>query len=318
MLPLEYSAVYVALHRAFLFLFNARLLKVSTTVFYLTPTNLLLMSFQMTTRPGYTGALTATIAERIEVMGAAIHMPDLKSKFPHLSADVTTWRVSREAENLAAFIDHTVLKANAQVADVETLCEEAKKYQFKAVCVNGYYVEKCKGLLAGTNIGLACVVGFPLGQMTSAMKAAEAADAISHGATEIDMVMNVGAMKDKNYQAVYEDIKAVKTACGPQVVLKVIFETCLLTEEQILDASILSVAAGAEYVKTSTGFSTGGATPEAIDIMLAVVGKSAKVKASGGVRDRDASQQYVSIGVERIGTSSGIAIVTGGAGGSGY
>lgn len=277
--------------------------------------------FQMTTRPGYTGALNATIMERIAVMSKAIGNDKLLEKFPHLSVTDGSWRKpvgKLSAADLGSFIDHTVLKANATKEDIKKLCDEAKAHNFKAVCVNGYYVAQAKQHLAGTKIGLASVVGFPLGQMTTASKASEAAEAVKLGANEIDMVMNVGAMKDKDYKAVFEDIKQVRAACGSTAILKVIFETCLLTPEEIIDAAILSVAAGAEYVKTSTGFSTGGATPEAIDAMLAVVGNAALVKASGGVRDLSAASQYVSVGVMRIGTSSGIAIVSGSAGTTGY
>eukprot|EP00796_Vickermania_ingenoplastis_P010855 gene10855-7521_t len=276
--------------------------------------------FKMTERPGYTGMLNKKIEDRVGVMAEAIGDSELHKKFPHLSAK-DSWRKpcrTLSAAQLADYIDHTVLKANATKAEIETLCEEAKQHHFKAVCVNGFYVPLVSKLLQGTAVRIACVVGFPLGQMTSGMKAAEAAQAVKDGAHEIDMVLNVGAMKDRDYQTVFDDIQRVKTACGPSVTLKVIFETCLLDEEQIIDASILSVAAGAEFVKTSTGFSTGGATPEAIDCMLAAVGNAASVKASGGVRDLNAASQYVAVGVDRIGTSSGVAIVTGGSGTTGY
>lgn len=277
--------------------------------------------FKMTERPGYTGALNDKIKERVSAMGAAIGVPDLLKKFPHLEVKDGSWRKpvgNLSAPKLGAYIDHTVLKANATKADVEKVCEEAKKHHFKAVCVNGYYVALAKKLVSGSGVRVASVVGFPLGQMTTASKAAEAAEAVRLGADEIDMVMNVGAMKDKDYKAVFEDIKALKAACDATALLKVIFETCLLSDEEIIDAAVLSVAAGADFVKTSTGFSTGGATPEAIDMMLAVVGNAALVKASGGVRDLSASTQYVSVGVQRIGTSSGVAIVSGGAGTSHY
>lgn len=283
--------------------------------------NVSMTDFNMKNRDGYKGLLNKKIEERCAVLSIAIGEPHLQQKFPHLSQSVTSWKKEVgpiTGPGLAEYIDHTVLKANATKEDITKLCEEAKKHNFKAVCVNGYYVSLCKQLLESTSILIACVVGFPLGQMTSYSKAAEAAEAIKLGATEIDMVMNVGAMKEKNYKGVYDDIKAVKEACGAKALLKVIFETCLLTEEEIIDASILSIAAGAEFIKTSTGFSTRGATPEAIDIMLAVAGNMASVKASGGVRDPSSAQQYVMAGVKRIGTSSGIAIVAGGASSSGY
>lgn len=277
--------------------------------------------FSMKNRDGYNGALNTKIQERCAVLSSAIQMPDLLHKFPHLSQPLSSWKKevgSITGSSLAEYIDHTVLKASTTTEDITKLCEEAKQHHFKAVCVNGYYVPLVKQLLVNTPVLVACVVGFPLGQMTSFSKAAEAAEAIKLGANEIDMVMNVGAIKEKNYLAVYEDIKEVKNACGSKALLKVIFETCLLSDEEIIDASVLSIAAGAEFIKTSTGFSTGGATPEAIDIMLAVAGNVASVKASGGVRDPSSAQQYVAAGVKRIGTSSGVAIVTGGSGSSGY
>lgn len=270
--------------------------------------------FHMMDREGYKGALNKKIKERIAVVSEAIQEPNLIQKFPHLSQPVSSWK--KEVGKitgvaLGAYLDHTVLKANATKEDIVKLCVEAKQHNFKAVCVNGYYASLAKQLLENTPVLTACVVGFPLGQMTSHSKASEAAEVLKFGVNEIDMVMNVGAMKDNDYKAVYNDIKVVKEACGTKTILKVILETCLLTQEEIIDASILSVAAGAEFVKTSTGFSTGGATPEAIDTMLAVVGNAASVKASGGVKDNSTAVQYVSAGVKRIGTSSSIGIVAG-------
>lgn len=271
-------------------------------------------NFHMMDREGYKGALNKKIEERITVISAAIHEPNLIQKFPHLSQPVSAWR--KDVGNVSGamlrnYLDHTILKANATKEDIVKLCDEAKENSFKAVCVNGYYASLAKKLLEKTSVLTACVVGFPLGQMTSHSKAAEAAELIQLGVNEIDMVMNVGALKDNDYKAVYDDIKAVKDACSSKAILKVILETCLLNRDEIIDASILSVAAGAEFVKTSTGFSTGGATPEAIDTMLAVVGNTASVKASGGVKDNSTAAQYISVGVKRIGTSSGIAIVEG-------
>ncbi|KAG5511234.1 hypothetical protein JKF63_07176 [Porcisia hertigi] len=268
----------------------------------------------MTTRPGYTGQLNAIILERIQFLSKVIGQPDLESKFSHLKVLDGSWRTAvaiPDDADLADYIDHTQLKADASHESIVQLCEEARVHNFKAVCVNGCHVAQCGKLLAGSGVRVACVCGFPLGQMTSAMKIAEATEEIANGAHEVDMVINIGDLKSKRYADVFADIKGVSDVCThSKVLLKVILETCLLSEEEIIDACIMSVAAGAAFVKTSTGFSTKGATPEAVDIMLAVVGNEALVKASGGVRDRSTAVQYIQAGVRRIGTSSGIAIVT--------
>lgn len=267
---------------------------------------------RMLARPGYTGQLNETILSRVSFFAKELNLPDLAEKFPHLRVKDGSWRTPAPGGPLGQFIDHTQLKANATRAEIVQLCSEAKANRFKAVCVNGSNVALCKELLKGSGVQVACVVGFPLGQMTSAMKAVETKEAILSGADDIDMVINVGQLKDKNYTYVYEDVKAVVDVCSPtKTVSKVIFETCLLTQEEIIDCAIICVAAGASFVKTSTGFSTAGSTPEVVDIMLAVVGSAALVKAAGGVRDRSTAQQYVDAGVRRIGTSSGIAIVQG-------
>eukprot|EP01062_Namystynia_karyoxenos_P066279 TRINITY_DN60241_c0_g1_i1.p1 TRINITY_DN60241_c0_g1~~TRINITY_DN60241_c0_g1_i1.p1 ORF type:complete len:361 (+),score=105.69 TRINITY_DN60241_c0_g1_i1:73-1155(+) len=207
------------------------------------------------------------------------------------------------------YVDHTLLKADARQAEVAKLCAEARQHRFFAVCVNSSRVADCAMMLRGSNVALAAVVGFPLGAMQAEVKALEAEAAIKAGATEIDMVLNVGMLQDGEYAKVFQDIQGVARAARGQV--KVILETCLLTEEQIVDACILSAFAGAEFVKTSTGFSKGGATPGAVDLMKATVGNTCKVKASGGVRDLAAARKYIAAGVSRIGTSSGIAIVSG-------
>jgi deoxyribose-phosphate aldolase len=266
----------------------------------------------MTSRPGYTGQLNGKILERIHFLAKELDLPHLEDKFPHLKVTDGSWRKVVPADvNLAELIDHTQLKADADDAALAKLCSEAREHHFKAVCVNGCRVAECVELLRGSGVKVACVCGFPLGQMTTTMKAAEAREEMSHGAHDVDMVINIGKLKSKAYRYVYEDIKAVCDVCAAaQGVSKVILETCLLTEEEIIDGSILCVAAGATFVKTSTGFSTSGSTPEVVDIMLAVVGNAALVKAAGGVRDRSTAQQYVLAGVSRIGTSSGIAIVS--------
>ncbi|EAN89520.1 putative deoxyribose-phosphate aldolase [Trypanosoma cruzi] len=268
---------------------------------------------RMTERPGFTGKLNGKILERVRFLAGELQIPDLESKFPHLKVTDGSWRPPLPGDdvNLAAYIDHTQLKQEAPKADIVKLCEEAKQYKFYAVCVNSSRVKLCVEKLRGTGIKTGASCGFPLGACSTATKVAEAKTMVQEGAEDMDMVLNVGALKDKDYRYVLEDIKAVLAVCPPHVTTKVIFETCLLTEEEIIDCAIISVVAGASFVKTSTGFNSGGgATPEAIDVMLAVVGKAAKVKASGGVRDRFTALQYVKAGVSRLGTSSSIAIVT--------
>ena len=209
---------------------------------------------------------------------------------------------------LNKYIDHTILKATASSADVQKLCEEAIEYEFYSVCVNGCYVADAKHLLQGTDVKVAAVVGFPLGAMTTASKVFEAKEAIENGASEIDMVINVAKLKDGEFDYVENEIRLIKEAIGDNV-LKVIIETCYLTDEEKVKACELSLVAKADYVKTSTGFGTGGATYEDVKLMKSVVGDNAKVKASGGVRDKETAQKYVDLGAERLGTSSGIEIV---------
>lgn len=206
---------------------------------------------------------------------------------------------------LNKYIDHTILKATASSADVQKLCEEAIEHEFYSVCVNGCYVADAKHLLQGTDVKVAAVVGFPLGAMTTASKVFEAKEAIENGASEIDMVINVAKLKDGEFDYVENEIRLIKEAIGNSV-LKVIIETCYLTDEEKVKACELSLVAKADYVKTSTGFGTGGATYEDVKLMKSVVGDNAKVKASGGVRDKETAQKYVDLGAERLGTSSGI------------
>ena len=209
---------------------------------------------------------------------------------------------------LNKYIDHTILKATASSTDVQKLCEEAIEHEFYSVCVNGCYVADAKHLLQGTDVKVAAVVGFPLGAMTTASKVFEAKEAIENGASEIDMVINVAKLKDGEFDYVENEIRLIKEAIGNNV-LKVIIETCYLTDEEKVKACELSLVAKADYVKTSTGFGTGGATYEDVKLMKSVVGDNAKVKASGGVRDKETAQKYVDLGAERLGTSSGIEIV---------
>lgn len=209
---------------------------------------------------------------------------------------------------LNKYIDHTILKATASSADVQKLCEEAIEHEFYSVCVNGCYVADAKHLLQGTDVKVAAVVGFPLGAMTTASKVFEAKEAIENGASEIDMVINVAKLKDGEFDYVENEIRLIKEEIGDNV-LKVIIETCYLTDEEKVKACELSLVAKADFVKTSTGFGTGGATYEDVKLMKSVVGDNAKVKASGGVRDKETAQKYVDLGAERLGTSSGIEIV---------
>ena len=209
---------------------------------------------------------------------------------------------------LNKYIDHTILKATASSSDVQKLCEEAIEHEFYSVCVNGCYVADAKHLLQGTDVKIAAVVGFPLGAMTTAAKIFEAKEAVENGASEIDMVINVAKLKDGEFEYVENEIRQIKEAIGDNV-LKVIIETCYLTDEEKVKACELSLVAKADFVKTSTGFGTGGATYEDVKLMKSVVGDNAKVKASGGVRDKETAQKYVELGAERLGTSSGIDIV---------
>ncbi|MGI5172780.1 deoxyribose-phosphate aldolase [Treponema sp. OMZ 840] len=209
-----------------------------------------------------------------------------------------------------AFIDHTILKADAREADIIRLCAEAKQYKFCSVCVNSCWVPLAARELNGTDVKVCSVIGFPLGAMSCEAKVFEAKSAVEHGAAEIDMVINVGFLKDGKYKEVEEEIRAIKKAIG-NAVLKVIIETCYLTDAEKRKACELSVAAKADFVKTSTGFGTGGATFEDVHLMLDTVNGKAKVKASGGVRDAETAKKYIAMGVMRLGTSSGIKIVEG-------
>lgn len=208
-------------------------------------------------------------------------------------------------------IDHTALKPETTKAQIEALCAEAKEYKFASVCVNPTWVENAAALLKGTDVKVCTVIGFPLGATTVETKAFETKDAIAKGATEVDMVINIGALKDKNDELVERDIRAVVDAAKGKALTKVIIEASLLTEEEKVRACELSVKAGADFVKTSTGFSTGGATVEDIALMRKTVGPDLGVKASGGVRDRAGALAMVEAGATRIGASAGISIVKG-------
>ncbi|WP_238899621.1 deoxyribose-phosphate aldolase [Clostridium sp. YIM B02500] len=211
--------------------------------------------------------------------------------------------------NIAKYIDHTILKPEATVEDVKKLCREAKEYNFASVCVNGCYAKLVSTELAGSEVKTCVVVGFPLGAMTKEAKAFETSQAIENGASEIDMVINVGALKSKDYKFVKEDIEAVVNAAQGKALVKVIIETCLLSDEEKVKVCEIAKETKADFVKTSTGFSTGGATKEDIALMRKTVGPDLGVKASGGVRDFKAAMEMINAGASRIGSSNSIAIV---------
>ncbi|RCW47853.1 deoxyribose-phosphate aldolase [Paenibacillus prosopidis] len=215
---------------------------------------------------------------------------------------------------VAAMIDHTILKADATKEEILQICREAKQYQFATVCVNAGWVAVAANELKGSGVGITTVVGFPLGATTTASKAAEAKFAIADGATEVDMVLNIGLLKSGDLEGVQRDVEGVVEACNGHAAVKVILETGLLTDEEKAAACQICKKAGADFVKTSTGFGKGGATVEDIALMRRTVGPDMGVKASGGVRDRETALQMFAAGATRIGTSSGIAIVTGGKG----
>jgi deoxyribose-phosphate aldolase len=212
--------------------------------------------------------------------------------------------------DLARLIDHTLLKPEATRDEVVKLCEEAKKYHFASVCVNTTWVPLCKALLAGTDVMVCAVVGFPLGAMAPGPKAYEAREAVRQGAREIDMVLNIGAMKSRDYETVFEDICRVVKASAPAGV-KVILETSALTQEEKIIAISLSKLAGAAFVKTSTGFGKGGATVEDVQLMRQLVGNELGVKASGGVRTAEDALKMAQAGANRLGASASVAIVSG-------
>ncbi len=210
--------------------------------------------------------------------------------------------------NYNKMIDHTVLKADTPLETVKRICDEAMEYGFASVCINPCHVAYCADYLKDSDVNVCTVIGFPLGANTSAVKAFETKDAIANGADEIDMVMNIGALKDKNYDLVRDDVKAVVEAANGTLV-KVILETCLLAADEIKKACELCVEAKADFVKTSTGFSTRGATIEDVKIMKEAVQGKAKIKAAGGVRTPEDMVKIVAAGADRIGTSAGCSLV---------
>ena len=221
-------------------------------------------------------------------------------------------------KNIASMIDHTLLKAEATGEQIRQLCGEAKEYGFASVCVNPAWVSEAHSLLKESEVKVCTVIGFPLGASTPETKAFETKNAIENGAQEIDMVINIGAVKSGNFDLAERDIQAVTAAASGKALVKVIIETCLLTEEEKVKACQLAVKAGADYVKTSTGFSTGGATVEDVRLMRKTVGPDIGVKASGGVRSLANVESMIEAGATRIGASSGVKIVQGLTGTDGY
>ena len=210
---------------------------------------------------------------------------------------------------LSKYIDHTLLKADASIEAIKKLCSEAKEYDFKSVCVNTCNIELCKKELSGSDVLVCCVIGFPLGAMSTEAKVFEAKDAIEKGADEVDMVINIGRLKDKQFDYCIDEIRKIKEAVGNKI-LKVIIETCLLTDEEIVNACNCVVEAKADFVKTSTGFSTNGATFEAVDLMKKTVGDKCLIKAAGGVRSHEDMLKMIELGANRIGTSSGTKLIS--------
>ncbi len=217
---------------------------------------------------------------------------------------------NEKSSSIARMIDHTLLKANSTQEEIGKLCEDARKYCFASVCINPAYVTLASRLLRGSGVKVCTVIGFPLGSSTPTIKAIEARDAIANGADEIDMVINIGALKSGNDRLVLDDIKAVRTAtCGK--ILKVILETSYLSKEEKIRACILAKEAKSDFVKTSTGFGSGGATVEDIALMRETVGSEMGVKASGGIKDASIAQAMIKAGATRLGTSASIAIISG-------
>lgn len=215
------------------------------------------------------------------------------------------------------YIDHTLLKPTATKKDIIILCEEAKTFDFFSVCVNSCYVPLAKEQLKNSKIKVCSVIGFPLGAMSTKAKVSEAQSAIQDGADEIDMVMNIGFLKSKDFDMVKNDIESVKKAM-PNHTLKVILETCYLEDDDIIKASKLAIQGGADFIKTSTGFGTRGASIHDIELMGRVAKNKVKIKASGGIKDAKTALEYINLGVERLGTSSGIAILKGAPSNSNY
>jgi deoxyribose-phosphate aldolase len=256
------------------------------------------------TPSGVPAIVRGNLALKADAGGAA----DIAWRGPNVQT--AAWTPGSPARRVADFVDHTLLKPEATRAEILKLCAEAKQHRFAAVCVNGTWVELCVQELRGTEVAVASVVGFPLGAMTSRSKASEAREAVVSGAREIDMVAGIGRLKSGEWSYVEDDIRAVVEASRPGIV-KVIIESALLSQDQIIKISALAKEAGAHFVKTSTGFNAaGGASIAAVRLMRLVVGDSLGVKASGGVRDCASALAMIAAGANRLGTSSGVGLVT--------
>ena len=210
--------------------------------------------------------------------------------------------------NINQYIDHTLLKPTALIADIEKLCKEAITHNFYAVCINSCYVSYAKTILKNSPVKIASVIGFPLGANTEKSKIFEANDCVNLGASEVDMVLNIGLLKSGSYQLVENEIYNIKKTIGSNT-LKVIFENCFLTNDEKITACKIALNAGADFIKTSTGFGTGGATIDDVKLMKNTVKNQIKIKASGGIRNFETAKEYLNLGVSRIGTSSGVTIM---------
>lgn len=211
--------------------------------------------------------------------------------------------------NLNQYIDHTILKQEATLTMIEKLCQEAKQVNFKAVCINPLYVKYAATLLAGSNVKVCTVVGFPLGANVTSTKVQETITAIKDGANEIDVVINIGALKDNNQTIVLQDLQAIRAVCPKNIILKVIIECTLLSQEEKITACKIVTKAQADFIKTSTGFSNGGATVDDIKLMKANVGRNVAIKASGGIKNKNDALLMIAAGATRIGTSNGMSII---------
>jgi len=217
-----------------------------------------------------------------------------------------------DTKQLAGMIDHTLLKPEATLSEIKQLCEEAKQHNFASVCVNPSYVSTCFDLLKSSNVKVCTVIGFPLGATTTQSKFLEAEEAIKNGAEELDMVINIGRLKDKDYDYVFNDLKTIADLSKKHLCTsKVILETCLLTDEEKVAACLLAKEAGLDFVKTSTGFSKAGATIKDVALMKFVVGDKHKVKAAGGIRSYDDAVAMINAGANRLGASAGVKIISG-------
>jgi len=249
--------------------------------------------------------ITKEVMQRLD-QKSGLHGNKIQDEVPSTNAGQ---RMS--AAELAAFIDHTLLKPEAVVQQFEQLCNEAVRYKFKSVCVNSSWIPFVAKKLRGTSVKICSVIGFPLGEMDTRSKAFEARNAIGNGADELDMVINVGALKSGNLKLVEEDIRAIKRACRSTTILKVILETGLLTDEEKIIACEISRKVGADFVKTSTGFSGSGATIHDVALMRRIVGPRMGVKASGGIRNFNQAVALIHAGASRLGCGSSVDVITG-------